>query len=503
MQKKKVSSYREFVKSFSSEDFKSITQIKRLLETISCDSKFRELVENSPDDPTINERMRAVGVDIKCEDVSGFWSKKHGHLYTKLLRGTSENVEQYPEIKKELDRFPLMKLWFNWSRQRGDMLDSTIDARVDEASNNVDSSTTKGKYELWRNRRIVAAKSELGHFGNQIDHPTFAFELSRGCSVNCWFCGFDAKKLNGVYEYNEENQQTWRNIVAAGAELFGKNARNALCYYATEPMDNPSYLDFIKDYQNQTGGYVCTATAAPFKDPDAFRNLLNYYSEAVIPWPRVSVLTVSMMRKLHETYTPMELRDASLLDQTRDSGREKAVSGKTLEMDRDDLGGERENEDGLELLPQGSIACVSGFYVNMIDKTIQLVSPCRANEKYPYGYRVFGTESFTNAFDYKEAILTLVDRCMNPVISPDMKISFRDDLEMIPTDSGFTLRSFYQKHYIKGGAELTELGKIIYNSKPTYDELFQKLMGYGASPLTIPGMVKNLFDKGFLDETVF
>ena len=50
-------------------------------------------------------------------------------------------------------------------------------------------------------------------------------------------------------------------------------------------------------------------------------------------------------------------------------------------------------------LPAGTIACVSGFVVNMESKTVRLVTPTRACEKFPNGEIIVEIQEFDDADD--------------------------------------------------------------------------------------------------------
>jgi hypothetical protein len=209
-----------------------------------------------------------------------------------------------------------------------------------------------------------------------------------------------------------------------------------------------------------------------------------------------------MLKRFHELYTPQECRDVRLLMQMRTSLRSKAVSGKTIGKDRKKLGYTREKVDGLEIVPQGSIACVSGFYVNLLQKWIKLISPCNACERWPHGYRVFDEDTFTDAADYRRAIERMVDRNMKEHVESGTRLGFRDDIEYRERPDGFTLVTPNQRHHVRGKPYLRRLGRLIESSRMTYDEVYDDVMkGNGASPFAVPGTVKDLFDKGLLDET--
>ena len=485
----------QIVASFSEMELGLIVQLKRFTEFLVGDAQFCKDFEESEYSAAFLRRLKSIGVQFDPEEMSLLRKSKNGEAFMRFLN-TCEGDEDFRTFEREIGTAPLLKLWARWTQAQR--------RRYKGHYGNLAPVLKHPRFNSWRKRRIAACRSELGHFGNHIDHPLFGFELSKGCSVGCWFCAFSAEKLSAVFEYTSENRALWRDIARVGVDLFGGEfAGLALCYYATEPYDNPNYLDFIRDYQNITGCMVCTATAVPLKNPDWFRSLIAFYREESLPWPRISVLSPSMLRKIHETYTPEELRDVELLIQTRGSMRQKARSGRTLDYGTERLGGQPSpSYKGIEYI-QGSIACVTGFYVNMVDRTIKLVSPCQATKKWPNGYRVFAEDIFKDAESYRTKIEGMIEKYMPENVTVDRRLSFRDDLRHEPRSDGFSLMSANQQHHITGQPFLITFGNLIARGDKTFGQIYDLLVERGGPALGISLTVKDLFNKGLLDETVY
>jgi hypothetical protein len=273
----------------------------------------------------------------------------------------------------------------------------------------------------------------------------------------------------------------------------------ALPYYGTEPHDNPNYLDFLKDYKKITGYATCTSTAFPL-DAEWLRSLIAFYREENQPWPRLSVLSKDMMYKIHETYTPDELRDVELLMQMREHAREKVTGGRILAEHK----GMREREAGSYMdgiVPQGSIACVSGFLINMVNRDIRLVSPCYTSERWEYGYRIYDRAKFTDERDFPDVVRELIGRNMPTRPPSDAKARFRDDLAYKPTEDGFDLISPNQIHHFTGRDTHGALGALIARGDLTYAQLDDELSeARGVNPLLAGMALNHLFDGGFMDE---
>ncbi len=483
-------SYRNVLQAFNPTEMALIVQLKRFFEWVNGDPGFRNSIETNTVSAENLSRLRKIGIHFDIDELSPLWEKPE--VITEMMSGRG-----YPCLDNasgpatdELKKYPLLHLWFRYTS----VYNQNYNGR------NVHFRVPRNpRFDLWRLRRIASARNELGHFGSTIDHPIFAFELSDGCSVGCWFCAFSTGKLKKYFDYNE-NRGLFTDVVNECVALFGKEETStALLYYGTEPHDNPGYLDFVKDYERITGSPVCTSTAVP-TDRDWVRALIAYYRKGNHPWPRLSVLTKKMLYDIHDLYTPEELRDVELLLQMKDQPREKVRGGRILEESE----GLRSVENGnfLEsVVPQGSIACVTGFLINMVNRTIHLISPCYTSSLWPRGYRVFDEDSFTGAGDFRHVMEGIIERNMNEHPGGTSPVRFRDDLQYRKTGHGFDLISPNQVRNFTGGDLHQPLGDLVAEGTRTCDELINELMErHRRDPLSAMAVVQDLFDNGFLDE---
>jgi hypothetical protein len=208
-----------------------------------------------------------------------------------------------------------------------------------------------------------------------------------------------------------------------------------------------------------------------------------------------------MLHKIHELYTPEELRDVELLMQMKDHPRQKVSGGRILK-EEEGLRGREEGHYMDSMVPQGSIACVSGFLINMVRRTIQLVSPCYTSEQWPYGYRVFDTLTFDKSpAAFERALQTLIERNMPRSPAPDYPARFRDDLTYRPTAEGFDLLSPNQVHHFCGQEMYGLVGRLLAAGNLTYQQLSDAVLDGGSrNPLLAADALQKMFDGGFLDE---
>ena len=286
---------------FSPEELAQAAQIKRFSECLQADSTLRTSLSGGKGlSPEQEAWIRKIGIELQLEDVAFLW--KHplevGAFVMFALKGREGELTE--DVRAVVDKYPLLQLWGRYTQSR-----CCLDEFLEKWAAVESSHDT---FNAWRKRRIASAKSELGFFGMRIGHPVFAYELSAGCSVGCWFCSFATDKLSAVLDYPDRRDEVM-GIVRQCSEIFGSDmAKMSLPYYRTEPHDKPHYIDFLKDFEKETGAVLCTSTAV-CHDIEWVKKLLDYYQKRedgqVYYWPRLSILTADMLRKVHSSFTPM------------------------------------------------------------------------------------------------------------------------------------------------------------------------------------------------------
>lgn len=483
--------YKNIEDSFTEQELQQISQIKRFFEYYKGDAEFRAAVNADRILPAQLRRIQQIGIHFQPEEIALLW--KQPEILDKYLYETDATTpsEIPAEHAESLKAYPLLELWFRFQRHQKE-LNKKSSAERNPFSRNA-------RYESWRKRRIAAAESELGAYNHHIDHPLFSLELSYGCSVQCWFCAFNAEKLQNVLDYNE-NRTFFRNVVQTFVDIFGKKAAGcALLYYATEPYDNPHYVDYMRDFEDVTGSAVCTSTAVCTKK-QWIDSLQAFYKPRNLPWPRLSVLSTKMLHKIHDQHSPEELRDVSMLMQMKDCQQEK-VSGGRIFNENNDMR-KRDNTNYMQdIIPQGSIACVTGFYVNLLQKTIKLISPCYTSSQWPKGYRIYDEAQFESAADFQDVLQDMMERNMPLEPPADMPFQLRDDLVFEPLDNGFDLISPNQIHHFQGKRVFQALRDLLASSTVSFQEANDLLVNtYGQSLFEVHAALRHMFDAGFLDE---
>lgn len=355
--------------------------------------------------------------------------------------------------------------------------------------------TPSNLFNAWRQRQVNRCHSQLSKETNQnIVHATMAFELSKGCSLGCPFCGVAAEPLQEVFMYTRENARLWQDILNVAVERLGTSAGGGVCYWATEPSDNPDYLKFMTDFGKATGVYPQTTTAAPMRNLDWTRELLRFRRDHITAMDSFSILSTSTLHRIHETFSAEDLALTVLaMQNTASAVRFRAHSGRN----RKDASGNPQ----LELAQEHTIACLTGYLVNMVDRSVRLISPCPPSNRWPLGYRVYAAGNFSCAAELDDFIGETMKTCMPEQVVSDDILAFRRDLDFIPLpEEGFQLLSKYQSHKMTGAPHLAQLGRLIAQGNLTSWRVIEELMVWHKDVLALMSSIQKLFDQGLLED---
>lgn len=282
-----------------------------------------------------------------------------------------------------------------------------INARAERSSNQA--------YAAWRQRQLGALRFHFSAFADLIVHPVAAYELSRGCSVGCWFCAVGAEKLQGHFLATEENLAFFRSAQHSMRKLLGEAAGAAMCYWATDALDNPDYEKFASEFCAEQGVFPPTTTAIGWKNPDRTRELLRTSAAAGTHLNRFSVLSVGMLNRIHASFSEEELLRTELVFQMPEAlvpvnvlsnaPARKIRAGRARSLPED----KRVYEEGA-----GTVACVIGFLVNFVERTVRLIAPTLPSEAWPLGYRTLARiQGFTRE-SFASEIETMIREHMQP-----------------------------------------------------------------------------------------
>jgi len=463
---------------YEPEEIQILVQIRRLIERLKGDPGFRRMVCGVPAERS--ELLSDLGIRIDPAELKPIWRDVQEGYRTSLK-------------KSDLTKHPALRLWLEWKKTNHEH-----SGRLSE-----EWSSSDIRLDAWRKRQIQRIISETGLFSQTSFLPLFAYELSKGCSIGCWFCGFDAESFQGFFPYTKENALLWREILSIGLDLFGPLSRDSVCYHGTEPFDNPDYLSFLRDFNDLYGVYPQTTTAAPLRDLQRTQELLRLRESCPLIPDRFSVLSLSSLKRIHETFSPYELRYVKLELHNKGALKYKSNCGRARRYPQQLTEANalaRECDPVENPLDPLTTDCVCGYLVNLVERSVKLISPCMATDQWPNGYRIHAEGIFQDAAQYKAFLERTVEEFMPAKLEWKVNVSFRHDLQYERLDDGFTLTSRFYRHSMKGKVWHGALGDLIAQGETSAGEIITTLASDGAPLLEVTSAMQKIFERGLLED---
>lgn len=485
--------HQRFTAARTPEEKRQIARVKRFVEWIMADRQFRLDLLGQPD--RARELAAARGLEADPHQLEPLWRD-----------GFSTIIPPADPV-----RWPLMGLWNAWVRD--------ILRYRDLLFLSGDPGASRPAFSAWRLRRAAANDFVLGARNKAIVYAVFAYELSQGCSQGCWFCAFAAPRLRAVFRYDRANARLWREILETGRDLLGQGAaQSGFCYWATEPSDNPDYLRFLEDYRRINGALCQTTTAAATRDLAWTRAMLALYEdEPRSVRPRFSVLSLKTLAEIHRCFSPDELLRVECIPQNPESILYKAKTGRAagecsqrwrreyLERAGEQQPAAAETQDGQSAEPLtpdfgGTTACLAGYLVNLVERSVKLVSPCPASPRRPLGYRVHAEGHFETAADYRRFIETTIAEFMPAAPPADRIAALAEGVSWSEDSRGWLLRSALKGlRPPAGDAVYAGAAQMASEAAWTPAQIMARLMDQGSSPLDAAAALQDLFDRGLLE----
>lgn len=384
-------------------------------------------------------------------------------------------------------------------------------------------------FRAWRRRQIARNVAENGQNADDfIIHTPVAIEYSQGCSVGCWYCGVDADKLRKVFDYNPENAQLHRDIVQICVDKIGPAVQWACSYWATDPLDNPEYEKFMVDFHAITGMFPQTTTAQPDKHLERVRELLKLSRSKGQFVDRFSIQSLKQLDEVLRFFPADELKNVELvMQQPQALNSFKANAGrfyrlaenneKIIEREKakfkgfvqDQTLGQTLGEGELEKATRefelpGTNSCMSGFWINMVERFIRLASPTHGSEIWPGGWILFEQVNFEDAADFEKQLEGLMQRNMPETLPSDSPAAFGRGYDFEPIDRGFSLSTTHQRADVRPNEESRSfalLGELLHRGKNTPGEI-AVLSSYqnGEPEERTMAVLEHFFERGFLKE---
>jgi radical SAM family RiPP maturation amino acid epimerase len=459
--------YRAMFERRSDAELERIARVKRFRERLIADGAFRLALRSGREAPA--GLFARFQVPSDPEEVRPIWDLPLGH-----------RVWSTPELQA----WPDVQLWKGWHEDL---------VRHRELSTAFPSlACTDERFVAWRDRQMRRAAGEIGPAHAAINHPLVAYELSRGCSIGCWFCGVSAAEFGGATRFAEQGK-LWQDMLVAMVARFGPAAQTGFCYWATDPVDNPDYDAFAEEHAAITGCLPQATTAAPLRDVAFTRRLLRQAERHRTAGTRFSVSTLRQLHGIFAAFSARELLGVELVMQMKHSLMPKAVAGRAREKER----GEATGPDDAT-----TIACVTGFLVSLPERTIRLISPCSASDRWPLGYRIHAEATFQDAASYHAAIDGMIESNMAGGPLSAQKLAIRDDLVVMIEGEQVILSNRHTRYVLRGQPCLADLFTMLRRSPATPGDLIAALARSGHNVFTASAVVADMYDQTFIEPAI-
>ena len=223
---------------------KNVAHLKRAVEYYLYDPDFRKKFDNDADGTLKNYAIEASAKDVEIL------------VNARAAKEISSNPEKIPLAVWQYYSFFAEKL--QW-RDNSQLVRCVPENKA---------------FKKWRQRQVNRSWGEFNGENSSFIHVPLVFELSLGCSVGCPFCALSSEQLQKIFRATEDNIELWKAILEISKEIIGPAAGEGVCYFATEPLDNPDYEVFSGLFLKILGRTPQITTAVAMRNPERTRNLI-------------------------------------------------------------------------------------------------------------------------------------------------------------------------------------------------------------------------------------
>ncbi len=305
-----------------------------------------------------------------------------------------------------------------------------------------------------------------------------------------------APKFDSWLPYTDENGELWRGVLRVLYNTIGRAAQRAFLYWATDPLDNRDYERYLVDFYRVLGRCPQTTTAQPQKDIERTRGLLKlaYSLDSCID--RFSIISLNSLNKVHESLSPQEMLRVECVPQNREASARhpKARVGRALKF-----AAKREKELVNEEA-SSTIACVSGFLFNMVERSVKLISPCNVSERWPLGYWVVDQARFDSPEQLAEALERMIAENCRVNLRADDTVRLRPDLKVTVDGNQLVFKSLGLTTTYRTPAAAAFTAQVTDGTKKVHEVAGALQASDGLAFTDTVAILNSMFRYGLFDE---
>jgi hypothetical protein len=201
-----------------------------------------------------------------------------------------------------------------------------------------------------------------------------------------------------------------------------------------------------------------------------------------------------MLRRLYREFTPEELLLVELILHVP-NGHARYRSGRAR--------GKRPRRSTLTPPMPGTSSCLSGFLIEMVDRTVSLEAPWPADDRRPLGSVVYSSRRFSDARDLRRVMRSMIADHMPATWPEDDPARFRDDVTWTWDEGVLSVASAHASHRLRGDRGLQTLARSLDPPGLAPVGLASAQSWHGWSDEQTRETLAGLYDAGLLDETAF
>ncbi|AII48203.1 hypothetical protein KR52_03400 [Synechococcus sp. KORDI-52] len=203
-------------------------------------------------------------------------------------------------------------------------------------------------------------------------------------------------------------------------------------------------------------------------------------------WDRLSINSLKELHIIMQEFSAIELKDIDLVLQNPESLKTKSCAGRAKDLSIN--------------TQLGSIACVSGFLINLSQRNIKLISPCIDFERWPQGYAVYAE---TELDDPIKQIQEFFEHCEKTIFNESLDIekilSLREEIYITNHEGQLNLKTQYANIIVKDKIEKEIVSRI--NGTLSVSEIVSEISKTNEiNPGLVLHAANTLYEKGIFEK---
>jgi hypothetical protein len=138
---------------------------------------------------------------------------------------------------------------------------------------------------------------------------------------------------------------------------------------------------------------------------------------------------------------------------------------------------------------------------NMVDRTVKLISPCNASDRWPLGYWVIAQGTFDTADELRDLMRSMIDEAIRDSLGVLEVVRLRRDVRIVVGPERMRVVSMGLGLAFENQPQAAELAELLAAGTYTVEQIaLRRRETAGISPAETLAVLDRLFLGGFFDE---